>query len=490
MERAWSYGRKIGLGCAALVVVTMVTSLVGTIALTSVTTKMDRMLTVNVRLTMLAKGLDSSAERTAAAVRGYLLVPEDQALAATTVARQEFLNVLPQLKALVSGNAERESLAVIERKEQLYWAEAERIMALRHSGAAIESIGAEFKSMLRPQFAEIHEGINAFTEQQETLLGTSQREADALGRLAIKTLVGFAILSVLGGTALVFVLTRALKRQIGSAIQHIQSSSTELQTAASQQASGSKEQATAMSEITVTVQELLATAKQIAESAQRVAKIAEETATSAHAGNQTVQQAQEAISGIKRQVDLIVSHMLDLGKKSQQIGGVIDIINELAEQTNILAINATIEAAGAGDAGRRFGTVADEIRKLADRVGNSTKEIRGLIEEVRAAVHTTIMATEGGVKTVDAGTRQFGELAAGFKRIVTMVSTTTDAVREIELSTKQQSSAVEQVNVATANVAQATKESEISALQTVQTASDLARLSRELIQLIRPQAKG
>jgi methyl-accepting chemotaxis protein len=109
------------------------------------------------------------------------------------------------------------------------------------------------------------------------------------------------------------------------------------------------------------------------------------------------------VSGIRRQVDLIVTHMLDLGKKSQQIGGILEIINELAEQTNILAINATIEASGAGDAGKRFAVVADEIRKLADRVGGSTKEIRVLIEEIRSAVNTTVMATEGGSKAVDLG---------------------------------------------------------------------------------------
>ena len=116
------------------------------------------------------------------------------------------------------------------------------------------------------------------------------------------------------------------------------------------------------------------------------------------------------MSGIKRQVDLIVTHMLDLGKKSQQIGGILEIINELAEQTNILAINATIESAGAGDAGKRFSVVADEIRKLADRVGGSTKEIRALIEEIRAAVNTTVMATESGTKAVDLGARQFAEV--------------------------------------------------------------------------------
>src|SRR5262249_35979720 len=150
----------------------------------------------------------------------------------------------------------------------------------------------------------------------------------------------------------------------------------ELQSAANQQATGSKEQVTSMNEITTTIKELVSTARQIAESAQRVTQIAEETRSATISGDTTVQRAQDAITGIQRQVEIIVQHMLDLGKKSQQIGGVLDIINELAEQTNILAINATIEANGAGESGRRFATVADEIRKLADRVGSSTKEIR------------------------------------------------------------------------------------------------------------------
>jgi methyl-accepting chemotaxis protein len=243
-----------------------------------------------------------------------------------------------------------------------------------------------------------------------------------------------------------------------------------------------------MNEINTTISELQATSRQIAESAQRVAHVAEETSSAARAGDQTVQRSHESVSGIKLQVDLIVTHMLDLGKKSQQIGGILEIINELAEQTNILAINATIEAAGAGDAGRRFAVVADEIRKLADRVGGSTKEIRVLIEEIRAAVNTTVMATEGGSKAVDFGARQFVEVTAALKRITELLGTTTQAAREIELSTKQQSTAVEQVNVAVSQVAKASKETEVSANQTLQTAGQLAGLSRDLMRLVQATA--
>jgi methyl-accepting chemotaxis protein len=194
------------------------------------------------------------------------------------------------------------------------------------------------------------------------------------------------------------------------------------------------------------------------------------------------------VASIRRQTDLIVNHMLELGRKSQQIGGVVDVVNELAEQTNILAINATIEAAGAGEGGKRFAAVADEIRKLADRVASSTKDIRALVDEVRSAVNTTVMATESGSKAVDAGSRQFGEVAAAFGQIAGLVATTTEAAREIELSTKQQSTAVEQVNLAIASVAQATREAEASSGQTLQTAAQLADMSRGLSRLIQRRA--
>src|SRR6185436_4761511 len=107
-------------------------------------------------------------------------------------------------------------------------------------------------------------------------------------------------------------------------------------------------------------------------------------------------------------------HMLELGRKSQQAGGILEIVSELAEQTNILAINASIEAAGAGEGGRRFAVVADEIRKLADRVGGSAKEIRTLIEGVRSSFYTTVTTTETGSKAVDAGARQFNDVAGAF----------------------------------------------------------------------------
>jgi methyl-accepting chemotaxis protein len=358
---------------------------------------------------------------------------------------------------------------VIERRR------AEGIESVLKAGALAE--GKEQMDHIRRMVAEIDQA-------EADLLVVREKRAKESASGAQNTILWGSIIGILFVSVAGVVIARSLTAQIGVAVRHIQTSAAELQAAANQQATGAKQQATAMSEVNTTISELLATSRQIAESSRRVSDIAGQTASHSRSGDGIVSKGGDSIASIKRQVDAIVSNMLELGKKSQQIGSVLDIVSELAEQTNILAINATIEAAGAGESGRRFGVVADEIRKLADRVGGSTKEIRGLIEDVRAAVNTTVMTTETGAKAVEFGAEQFAQVATTFRQISSGVGTTTEAAKEIELSTKQQATAVEQVNLAITNVAQASKESEVSTAQTLRTAVELASLSRDLIKLV------
>ncbi|WP_437931659.1 CHASE3 domain-containing protein [Sorangium sp. So ce291] len=326
--------------------------------------------------------------------------------------------------------------------------------------------------------------------EEVRVLEARERQAADSERRLLATLTAGSTFTILVVAGVGFLIIRGINRRVRSATRRIESSATELQAAATQQAQGSKEQATTSTEVSATMRELLSTSHQIAESTQRVTQIAADTAAAARAGDDTVKRAREGIDGVQRQVEQIVLHMLDFGKKSQEIGGILQIINELAEQTNILAINATIEAAGAGDAGRRFGVVADEIRKLADRVGGSTKEIRALIEEIRSAANTTVIATESGSKAVDASARQFGDVATSFRQISELVSSTAEASREIELSTKQQATAVEQVNAALLDVARTARETEASSSVTLKTSSELAALSKDLVRLVQQRPSG
>ncbi|MQA29589.1 MAG: hypothetical protein GEU82_07100 [Luteitalea sp.] len=488
MIRRWTFGQKVGAGFAVTVALSVAIGVVAIYALRSVVGDKDRVIGVNAQVLIDAQKLYATAEKKGGAGRGFLLTREERFVTELREVRAEFTSVMEQLARNSSSEDERRLLAAIERSEAEHQQAFDRVIALRRTEAPLDEVSQAFESQISPSRARLDDDLRAFVSSEQQLLDRAIRASTAKASRSMTLVGAIAVIILVFASLAAFALTRTLARQIGTAVGQVQSSSAELQASATQQATGSKEQATAMSEISTTISELLATSRQITESAQRVAKIAEQTAIAARAGDETVEITHQSIAGIRRQVDLIVNHMLELGKKSQQIGAVLEIVSELAEQTNILAINATIEAAGAGESGKRFAVVAEEIRKLADRVAGSTKEIRGLIEDVRSAVNTTVMATETGSKAVDAGSKQFGHVAVSFKQIGELVVSTTEAAREIELSTKQQMTAVEQVNVAIRNVAQASKETEASSGQTQQTASQLAFLSKDLLRLVQPQA--
>jgi methyl-accepting chemotaxis protein len=419
--------------------------------------------------------------------RGYVITGDESFLAPYQSAILAVRGIFEDVKKLTSDNPDHQRrLAALSPTINAKLSDLKERIDLRRTQGfdAVAKIIASGAG--KTHMDQIRAVVADVDREERFLLNKRTEEAKSGANLTMMIILWGGLLGTLAVAAIGWFITSSLSQQIGSAVGQVRSSSTELQAAANQQASGAKEQATAMTEINTTISELLATSRQIAESAQRVAQNAEQTASAARSGHGTVDSTQESITGIRRQVDQIVAHMLELGKKSQEVGAVLDIVSELAEQTNILAINATIEAAGAGDAGKRFAVVADEIRKLADRVGGSTKEVRTLIDDVRSAVNTTVMATETGSKAVDAGSRQFSDVASAFKQISGLVATTTDAAREIELSTKQQSTAVEQVNVAIASVTQASVETETSAGQTLQTASQMTVLSKDLLRIIKP----
>ena len=371
--------------------------------------------------------------------RGYIITGDESFLEPYQGATTAIVKTVDALQALTADNpSQQKRIARAVPLINAKLAMLKRTIEMRRSGETEQVTRLIQAGEGKRLMDDLRHVLSEMQHDERELLRQRGAEAEAAVSSATLAISVGTLLCLLLVTLVGFLITRSLTRQIGSAVHHLQSSSSELQTASNQQATGAKESSTAMSEITTTITELLATSKQIAASAQHVAHIAEETGKGARSGEQTVARANESIIGIKRHVDVIVTHMLDLGKKSQQIGGILEIINELAEQTNILAINATIEAAGAGESGKRFAVVADEIRKLADRVGGSTKEIRVLIDEIRAAVNTTVMTTEGGSKAVDAGARQFSEVATAFRQIVGLVGTTTEAAREIQLSPKQQ----------------------------------------------------
>lgn len=480
----WTFGRKVAVGFGLSLVMLLIVGVVGYRSI-------DALLDNNARVTHTHVVLDKVQQvlvqmRDAeTGQRGFIITADESFLEPYNNGLAALPGTIAEIRRLTSDNPRQVArLDDLEKSIQLKVTEMKRVIEERRTkgfeaGQRIVSDGAgkRFMDDIRRIAAQMEQDER---DQLRVRSEATEGNAEAAKKgVALASLLAFVLVALAG-----LAITRSLSAQLTAFVTSIRSASTELQTAAAQQASGSREQLSATTEVATTIRELLATSRQISESAQRVTQVAEQTAFGAKTGTATMHLTGETIAAIKRQMDLVVGHMLDLGKKSQQAGGILELVNELAEQTNILAINATIEAAGAGEAGRRFSVVADEIRKLADRVGGSTKEIRSLIDDMRASVNTTVMATESGVKAVDAGSARFADVTSAFNQIAALVGTSTDASREIELSTKQQTTAVEQVSIAIGNVAQATREADSSAKQTLDAASALTDVSRKLLLLV------
>jgi methyl-accepting chemotaxis protein len=479
-----NFGSKLAGGFGLTVVLTLLIggSSVAALAL-AVRTKDDVIASAAGNLAG-AQQLSTTIESRISDYRAYLLGGDQKYADATNADRARFVDQAGKLEGKLTDPTELSLLNAVSTAEADHAAVLNPVIERRKTITELRNVAQLNAASVGPARDKLQKALTALIDRVRADVEKDRRASSRATTQAIVFVIGLGLLSIVSAALIAYRLSRGLRREVGAAVGHIQSSSAELEAAAAQQAAGGRDQASAMSEITTTISELLITSRQIAESAQRVSKIAEDTADAAQNGDATIDQTRRSIAAIRAQVDQIVQHMLTLGEKSQQIGGVVDLVSELAEQTNILAINATIEASGAGEWGRRFAVVAEEIRKLADRTAGSAKEIRALIDDVRGAVNTTVMATEIGAKSVDAGARQFDDATNSFRRIAQLVATTNDATREIELTTKQQTTAVEQVNVAASDTARVTRETEASAVQTRQTAAHLSTLSSELLDLV------
>ncbi|GAA4938218.1 hypothetical protein GCM10025331_25000 [Actinoplanes utahensis] len=479
-----TYGGKLAAGVGVTVVCTLLTITAAVVGLVLVVNAKDAAIASATGELAGAENLSRTMEARIADYRAYLLEASAENSSLTDDHHTEFRRQLDDLRGTVTDPASRAMLDRIATLDDQHAAASLTVMNARAENADIPTINRINDTDVVPIRKQLQNALTGLIERVQTQVDADRKASSERATQMIALVIGLGMLTTVSAIVVAWRLARDLRREVGAAVGHIQSSSAQLEAAAAQQVSGGRDQASAMNEITTTISELLITSRQIAEAAQRVSKIAEETEAAARAGDATIDQTRNSITAIRSQVDQIVQHMLALGEKSQQIGLVVDLVSELAEQTNILAINATIEASGAGEWGRRFAVVAEEIRKLADRTAGSAKEIRALIEDVRGAVNTTVMATEIGAKAVDAGARQFDDATHSFRQIAQLVATTNDATREIELSTKQQTTAVEQVNVAASDTARVSRETEASAVQTKQTATHLSTLSGDLLELV------
>ncbi|KPA11686.1 methyl-accepting chemotaxis protein [Candidatus Magnetomorum sp. HK-1] len=244
------------------------------------------------------------------------------------------------------------------------------------------------------------------------------------------------------------------------------------------------QQSASVTEITGTMSELTTSSTQIADHASKVAELSETTLKNTKQGVDIVNELQGAMENINVENKRNVQEILALGKKSKEVNKVIEIINNITDQTKLIAFNAALEASSAGDSGKRFSVVAVEIRRLADSVIDSTRETESIINEIDESVNRMIIDSEKRAKNINKGMESASNTSDTFMEIVSSAQTTTNASHQISLSTQQQKSASEQVISALREIDEGVKQSTNSMKDIRSICSELQDLSNLLRNIV------
>lgn len=218
------------------------------------------------------------------------------------------------------------------------------------------------------------------------------------------------------------------------------------------------ETATAVTETTTTVEELKQMANLTLEKARDVLANAQDTVQSVTSSEVSVKETIDDMNQIRDRMQTISDTILKLSEKGMAIAEVMDTVNDIAEQSNLLAVNAAIEAAKAGEYGRSFTVVAQEIRTLAEQSKGATIQVRALLMEIQNATNTAVLATEQGSKAVAKGVKQSLQTSQAIASLATKMAQVTQATNQIVMSHEQQLIGTEQINFAMTQISEATRQ--------------------------------
>ncbi len=280
---------------------------------------------------------------------------------------------------------------------------------------------------------------------------------------------------------------RGLNAELQSGFGILASSSTEILATVSLVAAGAAETATAVSETSTTAEEVKQTAHLSNQKTKVVQETALKTATVSETGRKAVTETLEAMTGIRGQMESIAESVVRLSEQGQTIGEIIATVNDLAEQSNLLAVNAAIEATRAGEYGKGFAVVAQEVRSLAEQSRQATTQVRTILMQVQKATSATVMATEQGTKAVAAGVKQATEAGDAIRTLTAAVGESAQAATQIAASSQQQLVGMDQIASAIANIRQATTENMAGSKQLEAAARGLQELGGRLKGLVERQ---
>jgi len=273
---------------------------------------------------------------------------------------------------------------------------------------------------------------------------------------------------------------QAMIGKVAHVTDKVAAASVQLSATSEQMAKGADGLTARTAQTAASVEEMNATVGEVAQNSGKAASIAQEAVETAKSGKDVVAETIAGMQQISDAVSQSATIIATLGKSSDQIGEIVRVIEDIADQTNLLALNAAIEAARAGEQGRGFAVVADEVRKLAERTTKATKEIGDMIRHIQQDTKGAVASMDDGTQKVSSGVELVNKTGEALATIAERVGQTADMIRLIAVAAEEQSVATQQISGDLENVAKVSKESSGGAIESAKASQDLSVLATEL----------
>jgi methyl-accepting chemotaxis protein len=523
---------KLGLGFGTVVLTLAVLGVATYIGLGNIQAQ-AHLVATNVERKELTEAIDTSLEKQLAGVRGFLLTKDEAQLGRYWGGNELLAQSADKLEKLLVTDEGKKALAEIRGLDRQLHAQQERAIELGRAGREKDAKEGLFSAQNDQLRAELRRQVETLIGLEENLGKEAQNQQEATqNHVATMTLI-LTVGGILTGLVVAFLITRSITRaisamvsliqeiaannlgvedmpitshdeigQAGSALngmknsmrdmiqsiagtaEHMASASEEISSSAAQQAQGAETQKDQTTQVATAMQEMSSTVAQVSENSNLAAEASRQAAETARHGGSIVDETLGKMRAIAEAVRATANKVDELGKSSDQIGRIIGVIDDIADQTNLLALNAAIEAARAGEQGRGFAVVADEVRKLAERTTSATKEIAQMIQNIQDETRVAVSAMEAGTGQAEEGVKSTAQAGDSLKEIIRMAEQVGEMIAHIATAATQQSSATEQVNQNMDQIARLVKESAVGSQQSAKACQDLSGLALDLQKMV------
>ena len=414
--------------------------------------------------------------------RGYLITGADPYLAPYNAAFDNVDNAIAELAALTAGDPRQQ--ARLQTLTDLTRQRFERLgetMTLRREQGLDAAIAVVLTGEGKSIMDDIHAVLAQIGSEENDLLEQRTAAAERAAKLTFNwiTLGCFVLLAIVG-----ILIGRSIVVPVAQAVDALASVSTEILAGTTQQAAGMREHSSAVTETVSTVDEVLQTSEQASQRAQAVSESSQRAAEVGQSGRKAVEESVLAMGTVKDQTSSIAESILTLAEQAQAIGEIIATVNDIAEQTNVLSLNAAIEASRAGEHGRGFSVVAGEVKVLADQSKKATGQVRQILGEIQKATNTAVMVTEQGTKSVNDAIKTVNDAGTTIRLLTDIITEAVQAAAQIAASSAQQATGMRQIHQAMQNISQVSTQNMAATNQAEQAARHLTVVGSSLRQLV------